>query len=482
MVNAQSAVFPGFEFPILSGRFFQRGGVRFFVICVCTFRHGIAAHGGHVSGVGVGGIVRHVFVFGVFDIFQSFDAGGVRFVVQTRRRRGRLFRTVRRVFQAFFKLFGKRRDVFVQSVGVHAGGNAFVKRRRHNGGHFFFHFFGGQTLTQKIQIHIAQTVEQLLRRFTRSVFCKSDKGIRQGFLFSDIFSRACLFRHRVAADGRQIFRRRARSRLLFRRGRLHIVLNGFLFRRFCFVLRIRHLPVFGLRTDVRCFLRLFRRYPTGNTIGERLHQPFVLILHGRQQFFGRFAAFFSGRSERTPLIRNFFAVGIVFVRMFIPRIQLTAVIVITGRISGSSLFVQQFRRRHSAGMRDGRNGTSVGAVEFFGTHGTVVFIKERMFGTVFVINRFAVQHAVFVIGSGFHIAVFVKAFVRQHSSVRRAFHDMITAVLPHNLFGYVFVRVLSVNGLDFGVFRQIFFGFPRIFAFEKFVMTRPEPFFTFGQT
>ena len=170
MVNAQSAVFSGFEFPILSGRFFQRGGVRFFVVCVRTLGHGIAAHGGHVSGVGVGGIVRHVFVFGVFDIFQSFDAGGVRFIVQTRHRRGRLFRTVRRVFQAFFKLFGKRRDVFVQSVGVHAGGNAFVKRRRHNGGHFFFHFFGGQTLTQKIQIHIAQTVEQLLRRFTRSVF------------------------------------------------------------------------------------------------------------------------------------------------------------------------------------------------------------------------------------------------------------------------------------------------------------------------
>ena len=126
--------------------------------------------GGQTRGVRVGGIVRHVFVFGVFDVFQPRFRAGVRLVVQTRRRRGRLFRTVRRVFQAFFKLFGKRRDVFVQSVGVHAGGNAFVKRRRHNGGHFFFHFFGGQTLTQKIQIHIAQTVEQLLRRFTRSVF------------------------------------------------------------------------------------------------------------------------------------------------------------------------------------------------------------------------------------------------------------------------------------------------------------------------
>ena len=165
------------------------------------------------------------------------------------------------------------------------------------------------------------------------------------------------------------------------------------------------------------FLRFFSRYTTGNTIRERLHQPFVFVLQGRQQFFGRFSALFPVCSERTHLVVNLFAVGIVCIRMFIPRIQLATVIVIADRISRPPLFVQQFRRCHSAGVGNGGNGTSVGADKFFGTYGAVVFIKERMAGTVFVINRFAVQHAVFIIGSGLRVAVFVKAFVGKHLSV-----------------------------------------------------------------
>ena len=182
------------------------------------------------------------------------------------------------------------------------------------------------------------------------------------------------------------------------------------------------------------------------------------MLQGRQQFFGRFAALFPIRSERTHLIVNLFAVGIVCIRMFVPRIQLAAVIVITDRISRPPLFVQQFRRCHSAGVSNGGNGTSVGADEFFGTYGAVVFIKERMAGTVFVINRFAVQHAVFIIGSGLRVTVFVISFIGGDTTVIIICYGMLKAIRINQR---AFLRCIFIFG--FGLFVGFFIHFKTSF-------------------
>ncbi len=117
---------------ILVINIFGVAGIRFHIL-----RRRIAAVGGRIFCIHIGGIVRHVFIFGVFDVFQPQFCAGIRFIVQARcLLHGRLFcgvfRSVQSGIEPLFKLF----DCLFQMIGVNPLLNPHIISDRHDIRHF----------------------------------------------------------------------------------------------------------------------------------------------------------------------------------------------------------------------------------------------------------------------------------------------------------------------------------------------------------